>query len=131
VSPTRASTVALGTGAEESACRYLLDRGLRLIARNYRCRYGEIDLIMGDDSGNGSTNGSTIVFVEVRMRSRTDFGSGAQSVDSRKQRRILRSAEHYLKRRATLLARCRFDVVSIHRAGNEHRINWIQNAFHA
>ncbi len=125
--PTRASTVALGAGAEESACCHLLDRGLRLIARNYRCRYGEIDLIMCDDSDNSST----IVFVEVRMRSRTDFGSGAQSVDSRKQGRLLRSAEHYLKRHATLLARCRFDVVSIHRAGNEHRINWIQNAFGA
>jgi putative endonuclease len=123
VGAARASTAELGADAEESACRYLLDQGYRLLTRNYRCRYGEIDLIMGD--------GSTIVFVEVRMRSRTDFGSGAESVDSRKQGRILRSAEHYLKRHATLLASCRFDVVSIHRTGNEHRLNWIRNAFGA
>lgn len=127
MSPTRASAVELGAGAEESACNYLLGRGLRLIARNYRCRYGEIDLIMGDDSADSST----LVFVEVRMRSRTDFGSGAESVDARKQGRILRSAEHYLKRHGSLLARCRFDVVSIHRVGKEHRIDWIRKAFGA
>lgn len=119
----RPSTTELGAGAEELACRYLIDQGYLLLARNYRCRYGEIDLIMGDDS--------TIVFVEVRMRSRTDFGSGAESVDGRKQGRILRSAEHYLKRHATLLARCRFDVVSILRIGNAHQLNWIRNAFGA
>lgn len=117
----RASTAKLGAGAEELACRHLLARGLRLLTRNYRCRYGEIDLIMGD--------GPTIVFVEVRMRSRTDFGSGAESVDGRKQGRILRSAEHYLQRHASLLAKCRFDVVSILRVGNAHRLEWIRNAF--
>jgi len=123
VGAARASTAELGADAEESACRYLLDQGYRLLTRNYRCRYGEIDLIMGD--------GSTIVFVEVRMRSRTDFGSGAESVDSRKQGRILRSAEHYLKRHATLFASCRFDVVSILRTGNAHQLDWIRNAFGA
>lgn len=123
MSAARASTAELGASAEESACRYLLDQGHQLLARNYRCRYGEIDLIMGD--------GSTIVFVEVRMRSRTDYGSGAESVDARKQGRLLRSAEHYLKRHGKLLASCRFDVVSIHRAGKEDRLKWIRNAFGA
>lgn len=123
MSAARASTAELGASAEESACRYLLDQGHQLLARNYRCRYGEIDLIMGD--------GSTIVFVEVRMRSRTDYGSGAESVDARKQGRLLRSAEHYLKRHGNLLASCRFDVVSIHRAGKEDRLKWIRNAFGA
>lgn len=123
MSAARASTAELGASAEESACRYLLDQGHQLLARNYRCRYGEIDLIMGD--------GSTIVFVEVRMRSRTDYGSGAESVDARKQGRLLRSAEHYLKRHGTPLASCRFDVVSIHRAGKEDRLKWIRNAFGA
>lgn len=119
----RASTAELGAGAEGLACRHLLEQGLRLLTRNYRCRHGEIDLIMGD--------GPTIVFVEVRMRSRTDFGSGAQSVDTRKQARILRSAEHYLQRHATLLASCRFDVVSILRSGTAHQLEWIRDAFGA
>ncbi len=58
-------------------------------------------------------DGSTIAFIEVRLRNRTDFGSGAESVDARKQTRVSSSAEHYLQRHATLLADCRFDVVSI------------------
>ena len=120
---TRASSVARGAWAEELACRHLLDQGLRLVTRNYRCRHGEIDLVMRD--------GSTIAFIEVRLRNRTDFGSGAESVDARKQARLLSSAEHYLQRHATLLADCRFDVVSILQCGNTRQLEWIRNAFDA
>ena len=119
----RAGAVARGAWAEGLACQHLLDRGLRLAKRNYRCRHGEIDLVMRD--------AATIVFVEVRLRSRTDFGSGAESVDARKQARLLSSAEHYLQRHATLLADCRFDVVSIRRAANNYHLEWIRNAFTA
>lgn len=119
----RISTVERGTWAEDFACRHLLDHGLQLVTRNYRCRHGEIDLIMRD--------GSTIAFVEVRLRNRTDFGSGAESVDARKQARLLSSAEHYLQRHATLLADCRFDVVSILQSGNTYELEWIRNAFNA
>lgn len=118
-----AGALARGAWAEDLACRHLLDHGLRLLSRNYRCRHGEIDLVMQD--------ASTIAFVEVRLRSRTDFGSGAESVDGRKQARLLSSAEHYLQRRATLLADCRFDVVSIRRSGDNHLIEWIRHAFTA
>lgn len=76
-------------------------------------------------------DGDTIAFVEVRMRSRLDFGSGAESVDARKRSRILATAEHYLQRHASLLAGCRFDVVSIHRRAGAHRITWIRDAFGA
>ncbi len=123
MSAPRASTVARGAWAEDLACRHLLDQGLRLITRNYRCRYGEIDLVMRD--------AATIAFVEVRLRSRTDFGSGAESVDARKQARLLSSAEHYLQRHATLLADCRFDVVSIRRSADSHQLEWIRHAFTA
>ncbi len=123
MSAPRASTVARGAWAEDLACRHLLDQGLRLVSRNYRCRHGEIDLVMLD--------ATTIAFVEVRLRSRTDFGSGAESVDARKQARLLSSAEHYLQRHATLLADCRFDVVSIRRSGNSYQLEWIRNAFTA
>ena len=119
----RASTVQIGARAEELACRHLQDHGLRLVTRNYRCRHGEIDLVMQD--------GATITFVEVRLRSRTDFGSGAQSVDSKKQARLLSSAEHYLQRHATVLAPCRFDVVSIRNSVNTNQLEWIRNAFGA
>ena len=119
----RASTVERGNWAEDLACRHLIDHGLRLVKRNYRCRHGEIDLVMRD--------GTTIAFVEVRLRSRTDFGTGAESVDARKQARLLSSAEHYLQRHATLLAECRIDVVSILQSGNTHQVEWIQNAFSA
>ncbi len=119
----RASTVERGAWAENLACQHLLDHGLRLVTRNYRCRHGEIDLVMRD--------GSTIAFIEVRLRNRTDFGSGAESVDARKQARLLSTAEHYLQRHATLLAECRFDVVSILQSGNTQQLDWIRNAFNA
>ncbi len=123
MSTARASSVERGAWAEDLACRHLLHRGLRLVTRNYRCRHGEIDLVMRD--------GPTIAFIEVRLRNRTEFGSGAESVDARKRARLSSSAEHYLQRHATLLADCRFDVVSIRRSGNTHRLEWIKNAFNA
>lgn len=118
-----ASSAELGAGAEELASRYLVRQGLLPLARNYRCRHGEIDLIMRD--------GDTIAFVEVRLRNRTDYGSAAESVDARKRAHILSTAEHYLKRHATLLARCRFDVVSVQRSRGAHRLQWIRDAFGA
>ena len=120
---TRASSAKRGAWAEDLACKHLIDHGLRLIARNYRCRHGEIDLVMRD--------GKTIAFIEVRLRNRIDYGSGAESVDARKQLRLVSSAEHYLQRHANLLAKCRFDVVSILELDNTHRLQWIRNAFSA
>jgi putative endonuclease len=115
--------VKRGARAEDLACRHLIEHGLRLVTRNYRCRHGEIDLVMRD--------GNTIAFVEVRLRNRTDYGTGAESVDARKQARLLSCAEHYLQRHATLLARCRFDVVSILQCNNAQKLKWIRNAFNA
>ncbi len=112
---------ALGAWAEELACRHLLDNGLVLLERNYRYRRGEIDLVMRD--------GATIAFIEVRMRSRDDFGSGAESVDERKQRRVRWTAEHYLQRHGNSRTVCRFDVVSIARDGEAHTLSWIRDAF--
>ena len=117
------ATAARGRHAEQQARDHLQAHGLKLLARNYRSRHGEIDLVMQD--------GATIAFIEVRMRSRTDFGNGAQSIDARKQTRLQCSAEHYLQRRASLLAPCRFDVVSVQKSGNTYQLEWIQNAFGA
>lgn len=108
-----------GREAETLALGYLQSRGLTLVAQNFRCRFGEIDLIMRD--------GQTIVFAEVRLRKSNAFGGASASVDSRKQRRILAAARHYLSElRGSPVCRC--DVVLL-RDLNDKDIEWIQNAF--
>jgi putative endonuclease len=91
--------------------------GMRLLARNHRCRFGELDLVMHTES--------VLVFVEVRFRRSSRFGSPAETIDSRKQRRLIAAAGHYLQKHPSSLP-CRFDVVAI--SGHDD-IHWIQNAF--
>lgn len=119
----RASTSELGARAEELSCRFLLAHGLALITRNYRSRHGEIDLVMRDRD--------TVVFVEVRMRSRGDFGGAVESIDARKRRRLVATAEHYLQRREHASTACRFDVVCVNANERNQEIEWIQDAFGA
>ena len=111
--------ISRGREAEATALRYLQNQGLKLIAQNYRCRFGEIDLIMRD--------GSTIVFTEVRLRKSNAFGGASASVDSNKQRRILATARHYLSELRGSPA-CRCDVVLLSNV-EDNAIEWIQNAF--
>ena len=108
----------LGKFAEGRAEAHLKSQGLSLVARNVRSRFGEIDLIMRD--------GAALVFVEVRSRSRSDFGSAADSVTRAKQRRIVLAAREYLARQPGLPA-CRFDVVTLDGTGSKPV--WIRNAF--
>ena len=89
--------------------------------RNYRARVGEIDLIMLD--------GEELAFVEVRYRSRVDFGAGADTVDLRKQRRLALTARHFLAHRDSDNLPCRFDVVSVTKTNYGLRFEWIRNAF--
>jgi putative endonuclease len=108
-----------GREAEQAACRYLENRGLRLIARNYRCRCGEIDLIMDD--------GDSLVFVEVRYRRHGRYGSAAETVDARKRARLTRCAQQYLQRHPAAQRRpARFDVISLDGGQGLH---WIPDAF--
>ena len=120
------TTTLQGARAEELACRFLLRQGLRLVARNYRCRRGEIDLIMQDRDN--------LVFVEVRYRRQSRYGSGLESVTYRKQCRIAHCAAHYLHchPQAARYA-ARFDVVALGpgATGIETGIEWIRNAFNA
>lgn len=110
-----------GVLAEQLAAHYLQQRGLKLLAQNYRCRAGEIDLIMQDDD--------TLVFVEVRLRSNPAFGGAAGSIDRRKQQRIIRTAQHYLAT-LSLLPPCRFDALLLEDTeGNTAQ--WLKNAFEA
>lgn len=114
------SRVAQGTAAEDLALRYLEARGLTLVMRNFRCRTGELDLIMRD--------GEHLVFVEVRSRRHARYGTPAESVTRTKQQRLLRAATLYLQRQCLDLP-CRFDVVAILHAEGEPQVEWIRDAF--
>src|SRR5574343_587250 len=111
------TTTARGREAEDRAARYLERSGLRVIERNFRVRGGEIDLICRDGRG--------LVFVEVRQRSRTDFGGAGASITTTKQRRIILAARHYLAGKAD--CDCRFDCVLI----DGGRLTWLRHAFSA
>jgi putative endonuclease len=116
----RATARRRGEAAEALAARFLAGRGLEIVARNYRTRLGEVDLV--------AREGEVLVFVEVRLRSWAAYGGAAASVDWRKQRRIVAAARHYLSRlRAE--PRCRFDVLTID--GPQGVPAWIRGAFDA
>ena len=107
-----------GARAEALCAERMRRAGLRIVARNWRCRAGEIDLVARD--------GATLVFVEVRLRRSGKFGGAQASVDAHKQRRILRAARAYLASRP--LQPCRCDVVALD--GLDPRaIEWIRDAF--
>lgn len=109
----------VGADKERLACDYLQRQGLALLTRNYRCRLGEIDLVMRERG--------TLVFVEVRFRTSDRFGSAAETVDTHKQRRLAAAAAQYLGQHPTTLP-CRFDVLAL---GGDGRIDWIKDAFYA
>ena len=119
-SAVRALARRRGEEAEELAARFLAGQGLEVVARNYRTRFGEVDLVARD--------GATLVFVEVRLRSWGAFGGAAGSVDGRKQRRIVAAARHYLARLRAEPA-CRFDVITLQ--GRPGSPSWIRGAFDA
>ncbi len=102
-----------GMASEQAAADYLRARGLQLLARNYRCRGGEIDLILRDGAG--------IVFVEVRERASGNFGGALSSITAAKQARIRLAAQHYLVRH-NIDAPCRFDAVLIQGG----RLEWLR-----
>jgi putative endonuclease len=110
--------VSRGDLAEQTAAEYLERRGLRIVTRNYRCRFGEIDLI--------AESGATVVFIEVRARARGEFGSAAESITAAKRKRVIAAARHYLAARRERRA-CRFDVVLLN--GDKSEPEWIANAF--
>lgn len=109
-----------GERAELAALRYLESRGLALLQRNWRTRFGEIDLVLQD--------GGTIVFVEVRMRSNPRFGGPGASIDHRKRSRLIASARLYATR--VPRAQLRIDAVLIEQL-DPPRLQWIRDAVSA
>lgn len=112
-----------GRTAENTAFQFLLKQGLKPIARNYRCRGGEIDLVMLD--------GQTLALIEVRYRASNEFGGAAASVTWIKQKRLILAARHLLTTRRDLRRyRARFDVVAITGADwHRPKLEWIKQAF--
>ncbi|WP_461537783.1 YraN family protein [Spongorhabdus nitratireducens] len=107
--------------SEDLALRYLCRKGLKLIARNYACRSGEIDLVMKDRQ--------QLVFIEVRYRKDQKYGGALDSVTARKQQRIYKTAQHYLQQHNASSESCRFDVIALEGSPTGPAISWIKDAF--
>lgn len=104
---------------ERKAQQYLQGQGLKFVQRNFRVKGGEIDLIMRDVD--------TLVFVEVRYRRSSEYGSAKASITQSKQWRVRKAATLYLQRHYKQLPTCRFDAVCID--GDKPQIQWIKSAF--
>ena len=107
-----------GLIAEQLAATFLTQRGLTLVAKNYHCRFGEIDLIMQE--------GAVLVFIEVRLRTNSQFGHAAESISIKKQQKIIQTAQHFLMQHGERA--CRFDAVLMNKIDANH-IEWVRNAF--
>lgn len=113
-----------GAHWEKQAESFLLSQGLKLLHRNFSCRFGEIDLIMEDRE--------TLVFVEVKYRKDSRHGSGTDAVTWPKQGKISRTAAWFLARNPHRAEQtCRFDVISIAESKDGQDVTWIRNAFEA
>ncbi|MCP4597929.1 YraN family protein [Neptuniibacter sp.] len=113
---------SIGTDAENNAKSFLEKHHLILIHKNYYCRYGEIDLIMLDQH--------TLVFIEVRQRSSLSHGGAAASVTTRKQKRIIHTAQHFLTQNPRYQNKnCRFDVIAYEYDAAPDKPLWYKGAF--
>jgi putative endonuclease len=115
--------ISLGQRGEELACEELERRGYEIVARRFRVRSGELDVVARD--------GATLVFVEVKTRTGRAFGEAAEAVTPLKQLRMRRLATEYMMRHRLGECPCRFDVVSIHFDAGAPAIEIMQSAFDA
>lgn len=118
-----ADRVAVGQIGEDLACLELEHRGYAIIARRYRTRMGEIDIVARD--------GKTMVFVEVKARESRRFGEAVEAVTLLKRRRIVMVAQEYLVTHTQAECPCRFDVVSVHLGEGHPVVEVYRNAFDA
>ncbi|MGH8492401.1 MAG: YraN family protein [Moraxellaceae bacterium] len=121
-SPPRPAPNNPGAAAEAEARRFLQAQGFEFVAANYRCRFGEIDLVM--------RQATLLVFAEVRLRNRQDFGGAAASVTRAKQQKIIASAGAFLHHHPEFSrCNCRFDVLALQACAQEWHIDWLVAAF--
>ena len=122
VRKVRQSSREVGLRGEDIAVRYLEALGFSIVLRNFRSRFGEIDLIVED--------GDTIVFVEVKTRRSRRFGKAVEQITPGKQRKIMKAAGEYLQRCGALGSKVRFDVLAIDiLPGGAERVEQIKGAF--
>ena len=118
-----------GALAEDLALAYLLKQNpFELLARNYRCRLGELDLVLGHKTMSATPE---LIFVEVRHREKAYFGSAAQSVTYLKRKKISLAARYFMTQKAPRYNHhwCRFDVVALSGPLSQPHYEWVQNAF--
>ncbi len=111
----------LGKKGEEAAVSLLKENGYKILARNYRTRLGEIDIIARDKD--------TFCFIEVKTRDSLRFGTPKEAVSGRKQRQISKTALMFLKEKKLLDKKARFDVVSVINSEDSQKLDLIKNAF--
>jgi putative endonuclease len=122
----RAAHLTQGEDAEFACCSYLKSQGLKLVLKNFSCRFGEIDIIMLDKK--------VLVFVEVRFRKNNDYGGGLESITPAKQQKLRRTAELFLQQNEQF-KNARFDVVSMTKntqtteVQQHYTYDWVTNAF--
>jgi putative endonuclease len=112
-----------GLDCETLAVSHLQDSGIEVLARNLRCKSGELDIVARENN--------VLLIIEVRQRTHKDYGGALESVTWRKQRKIIRATRYFLQvHREWRGFRLRFDVVAVEGTPEgEHRINWVQDAF--
>lgn len=115
------SRIDLGKAGEDEAVSFLNKQGFKILERNYRCCYGEIDIIAMEKG--------TIVFAEVKTRKTLTYGLPQAAVDFRKQQQISRSAANYTAQKKIKNMPLRFDVVAVNLADDKIKIELIRNAF--
>tara|TARA_R110000868_G_scaffold383577_2_gene650567 strand:+ start:608 stop:976 length:369 start_codon:yes stop_codon:yes gene_type:complete len=112
----------IGDRAESEALKFLTQKGLRLLEKNFHCSMGEIDLIMQDSTHT--------IFVEVRFRSQSSFGNATESITPSKIKKIVKTATLYLQKKKWLYkVNSRFDVLAIDFTNKEKQVTWLKNAF--
>ena len=116
---------SVGAHFEDAALARLARHGLALVARNWRCRHGELDLVMREKNGD-------VVFVEVRFRGDTAYGDGVESVAAAKRGRLVKAARAFLAAHPALSrAPCRFDIAAFSGTTQDPAFEWHKNAFDA
>ncbi len=113
----------IGNLGEEIAAKSLEEKGYSILERNFRCRFGEVDIIARDED--------TVVFVEVKTRRGRKYGEAEEAVDYRKQKKLRQLAEYYLMKHHHVSPKCRFDVCSVYLDQNNQieEVKILQNCF--
>jgi putative endonuclease len=116
-----------GFEIETYVSEYLAKQGINIIERNFSCKMGEIDIIA---THKNSEQENILIFIEVRYRANTFFGSASESVSYAKQKKLIRTAQYYLMRNPWgQKLNCRFDIIGVSLKNNQPVIEWIEHAF--